>query len=446
LRLLEGCKKEAPDVFHRSEGATALLGMPGFVVGARIEADGELWLHVETTAEVVGCSGCGTRAVGHGRRRVKVRDLPMAGRPVVLVWTKRLWRCPDPDCEVTTWTETSPAIGPRAALTERARAEICRRVGEDEDSVAEVARAFGVGWHTAMAAVADHGRPLVDDPCRLDGVDALGLDETRFSSATPTRRTRYVTGFVDLDRARLLDVVAGRSGQAVHDWLGERDDDWLAGIDVVALDPFRGYANGLLAHLGHATVVVDHFHTIGLANKAIDDVRRRVQNDTLGHRGRTSDPLYGIRRLLLVGGERLTDRGRARMLAGLAAGDPDGEVGAALLAKELLRDVYAAADLGAARRRLVGFYQWCADADVPELTRLATTISAWQNEVLAYHTTGLSNGPTEAVNLLIEKVRRIGHGFRNFDNYRLRLLLRCGVTWQTQRTARIRGRQPRLIA
>jgi transposase len=83
---------------------------------------------------------------------------------------------------------------------------------------------------------------------------------------------------------------------------------------------------------------------------------------------------------------------------------------------------------------------------VPELARLATTISGWQDEVLAYHTTGMSNGPTEAVNLLIEKVRRIGHGFRNFDNYRLRLILRCGVTWQTRRTARIRGRQPRLVA
>jgi transposase len=83
---------------------------------------------------------------------------------------------------------------------------------------------------------------------------------------------------------------------------------------------------------------------------------------------------------------------------------------------------------------------------VPELTRLATTISAWEDEVLAYHTTGRSNGPTEAVNLLIEKVRRIGHGFRNFHNYRLRLLLRCGVKWQTQRTARIRGRQPPFAA
>jgi transposase len=433
-------------VKHRSDGATALLGMPGFVVGAQLEVDGELWLYAETTAELVGCPECGTRAVGHGRRPVKVRDLPMAGRPVVLVWAKRLWRCPDPDCEVGTWTEQHEAIAPRAGLSERARAEMCRRVGAEEDSVAEVARAFGVGWHTAMAAVRDHGRPLVDHPARLSGVTAVGLDETKFLSATAAHRTEYVTGFVDLDRARLLDVVPGRSAQAVQDWLGARAPEWLRAVAVVALDPFRGYANGLLAHLGHATVVVDHFHAVRLGNVAVDDARRRVQNATLEHRGRRGDPLYGIRRLLLVGAERLSERGRQRMLAGLEAGDPRGDVAACYLAKELLREAYAAPHLIDARRRLRTFYQWCAQAGVPELTRLAKTVSAWEAQVLAYHTTGLSNGPTEAVNLLIEKVRRIAHGFRNFDNYRLRLLLRCGVTWQTRPAARIRGRQPRLIA
>lgn len=384
-------------MMHRSEGATALLGMPGFVVGAQLEVDGEWWLYVETTAELVGCPSCGTRAVGHGRRRTKVRDLPIAGRPVVLVWAKRIWRCADPDCEVATWSEVTDAIWPRAVLTERARAEICRRVGEDEDSVAEVARAFGVGWHSAMAAVEDYGRPLVDDPHRLDGVKALGLDETRFLAPTPTHRALYVTGFVDLRRARLLDIVPGRSAKAVISWLDGRPLVWLEGVEVAAIDPFRGYANGLVEHLGHVQVVLDHFHAVRLANKAIDDVRRRVQNDTLGHRGRRGDALYGIRRLLLVGAERLSERGRSRMMAGLAAGDPDGEVAAAYLGKELLRELYAAEDLAEAQRRLAAFYRWCAEAEVPELRRLAKTIRAWETEVLAFHTTALSNGPTEAV-------------------------------------------------
>jgi transposase len=84
---------------------------------------------------------------------------------------------------------------------------------------------------------------------------------------------------------------------------------------------------------------------------------------------------------------------------------------------------------------------------VPELHRLARTIDGWREELLAYFDTGgISNGPTEAVNLLIKKIKRTGHGFRNFANYRLRLLLHCGVEWNTAPTARIRGRLPRLAA
>ena len=199
---------------HRSEGATALLGMEEFVVGAQEEVDDEVWLLVETTAEVVGCDACGTRALGHGRRVVRVRDLPAGDLPVVLVWRKRVWRCPGADCDMRTWSEETDAIAPRAVLTERARQEICRPVGAEGHSVAQVARPFGVGWH-AMAAVRDHGRPRVDHLSRLRRPSALGLDETSFLAANATHPTLLVSGFVDLDRHRLIDVVPGRSAEAV---------------------------------------------------------------------------------------------------------------------------------------------------------------------------------------------------------------------------------------
>jgi hypothetical protein len=85
---------------------------------------------------------------------------------------------------------------------------------------------------------------------------------------------------------------------------------------------------------------------IRLANTVVDQVRRSVQQATLGHRGREHDPPYRIRRLLLTAAERLTGRGRARLRAGLAAGDPTGEVAAAWQGKELLRAVCR----GSARR------------------------------------------------------------------------------------------------
>jgi transposase len=101
----------------------------------------------------------------------------------------------------------------------------------------------------------------------------------------------------------------------------------------------------------------------------------------------------------------------------------------------------------AARVDLERFYRWADGVDVAELSRLARTVRAWEAEILAWHVTGgCSNGPTEAVNLLTKKVKRLGHSFRNFANYRLRLLLHCGLTWQTSQTARLRGRSPRLVA
>jgi transposase len=106
------------------------------------------------------------------------------------VWVKRVWRCRHARCPKRTWTETSPWIAPRASLTARARAEICRRVGLDGHSVAAVAREFGIGWRTAMDAVREHGVPRVDAPDRLAGVTALGLDETAFQAASATRATR----------------------------------------------------------------------------------------------------------------------------------------------------------------------------------------------------------------------------------------------------------------
>jgi transposase len=167
---------------------------------------GEWQLEVQTTAGVVGCGGCGVRATMHGRRTVRVRDLPAGGRPVVLCWRKRIWRCAAPACGVRTWTEQAAAIRPRAVLTQRARAEACRRVGKDAHAVAAVARDLGVGWATIMRAVRDHG--------------SLLLDETAFLKATPTAPTRYVTGLVDLERGRLLDLVADRTRAAVDRWQG----------------------------------------------------------------------------------------------------------------------------------------------------------------------------------------------------------------------------------
>ena len=181
---------------------------------------------------------------------------------------------------------------------------------------------------------------------------ALGVDETAFLRATGTHPTLYATGVADLTPgrpARLLDVVPGRSGRVLGSWLADRDQAWRATIVTASLDPFRGYATALATQLPDVTRVLDPFHVVKLGLTCVDEVRRRVQQDTLGHRGFAADPLFRTRRLLRRRADRLTPRQRTRITAALEAGDPNGEVAAAWLVAQQLMAAYADPDRAAGR-------------------------------------------------------------------------------------------------
>ena len=435
---------------------TELVDLPGFEVYAQTLHDQEWWIEVRLARDgLVACRECGTVASLKDYDRVEVRDLPVFGRQCVLVWRKRRYECDEAACAVGSWTETSPEICSRKVASERARREMCRRVGQDAAPISGVATDFGVTWKTVEDAVEDYGRPLVDDPARLEGVQALGVDETSFMAATAETPTRYVTSIVDItnNKARLLDVIDGRDAAGVQHWLDHRPGTWLDKIDVCATDAARSYTRGLVdGGLGAATFVLDRFHAIRLGNDAVDDVRRRVQRETTGHRGRRDDPLYRVRKLLLTRYDRLVDAAEDRLADAFERADPYGEVAVTWVARNLLSEVYDAPTEREANKALFVFYTWCVDVEVPEVITLAATIGHWQAEILNYWCTdGASNGPVEGLNLMVKKTKRIGHGYRNFENYRFRLLLTCGidwdsVPWNTHRTARLRTHKPRLIA
>ena len=273
----------------------------------------------------------------------------------------------------------------------------------------------------------------------------LGVDETAWLAATRDHPTLYATGLVDLDERIVIDVVRGNASRDLGLWLDAQPEEWLNNVRVVATDLVESYRSGLNGRLAHAIRVADPFHVVRLANRCLDKVRRRVQNQTLGHRGRKRDPLYKIRKLLLKGAERLDGGGVDRMLLETRLGDPDGDVLGAWCAKESVRDVYLTNDPAEAALLLDKAIEGCRTDWVDEIQSLGRTLTRWRNEILNHHTTGASNGPTEGLNLLVKKVKRAGHGFRCFTNYRLRILLHTGgCDWPSTRPAapRIRTRNP----
>jgi transposase len=193
------------------------------------------------------------------------------------------------------------------------------------------------------------------------------------------------------------------------------------------LDLSGPYRKTFTDALGHATQVADPFHVIKHANAKLDECRRRVQQETLGHRGRKTDPLYRSRRLLTRADERLDDKGRDKLVGLLEAGDPRGEVRLAWHAKETVRGIYAIEDPADADAFVTELADDMTDPDHSiEVRSLGRTLRRWHDQIVAWHRAHVSNGPTEAVNNLIKRIKRIGFGFRRFAHYRLRVLLYAG--------------------
>ena len=192
------------------------------------------------------------------------------------------------------------------------------------------------------------------------------------------------------------------------------------------LDLSGPYRSVFDAMVPGATQVADPFHVVKLANAKLDECRRRVQNETLGHRGRKADPLYRIRRLLTKADERLEEHGREKLLGLLRAGDPRGEVPPPGMPRK--RSASSTRTLtshrprvdratrrrhGRPRQPARGAFAW------PN----ARPLEAPDRRLARSH---VSNGPTEAANNLIKRVKRAAFGFTSFRNFRVRALLYAG--------------------
>jgi transposase len=292
-----------------------------------------------------------------------------------------------------------------------------------------------VAWNTANDAVlADGKRVLIEDPGRFDGVKVIGVDEHVWRH---TRRgEKYVTVIIDLTGirdgtgpARLLDMVAGRSKQAFKTWLAERPQTWRDGVEAVAMDGFTGFKTAAAEELPGAVAVMDPFHVVRLAGEALDQCRRRVQQDTHGHRGRTGDPLYAARRTLHTGADLLTDK-QCQRLTDLFESDEHVEVEATWGIYQRMIATYREPDRTRGQKLMFALVESVSQgvpAALTEIRKLGRTLKRRAADVLAYFDRpGTSNGPTEAINGRLEHLRGSALGFRNLTNYIARSLLETG--------------------
>jgi transposase len=379
------------------------------------------------------CRRCGCEGSPRDTVIRRLAHEPLGWRPTTLEVTIRRYRCTG--CNHVWRQDTTQAAEPRAKLSRRGLRWALEGIVRRHLTVARVAEGLGVAWNTANDAVLAEGRRvLIDDPHRLDGVTAIGVDEHVWRH---TRRgDKYVTVIIDLTGirdgtgpARLLDMVEGRSKQAFKQWLAERPQAWRERVEVVAMDGFTGFKTAATEELPDAVAVMDPFHVVRLAGDALDQCRRRVQQAIHGHRGRKEDPLYRARRTLHTGAGLLTDKQKDRLVS-LFAVDEHVEVKATWGIYQRMIAAYREPDRVKGRElmaRLINSVSHGVPTMLSELITLGRTLKKRADDVLAYfERPGTSNGPTEAINGRLEHLRGSALGFRNLTNYIARSLLESG--------------------
>jgi transposase len=212
-------------------------------------------------------------------------------------------------------------------------------------------------------------------------------------------------------------------------WLDAQSVAFRDRIEVVAMDGFTGFKTAAAETVPDAVAVMDPFHVAALAGEALDRCRQRIQQQTRGHRGRSGDPLYGVRRVLRTGTDLLTDKQKKRLTA-VFADDAHVQVEATWLFNQRIIAAYRDPDRAAAKSTLTDIISELAvgvPAALTELITLGRTLKQRAADVLAYFDRpGTSNGPTEAINGRLEHLRGTALGFRNLTNYIARSLLETG--------------------
>ena len=357
----------------------------------------------------VRCSACGHKCRSvHQVKKVKVRDLPVSGRPTTLLWHQRRFRCQR--CGATT-TETHPGFDGK--LTLRLRRHL---LGEVVDStVAATARRHGLSWHAVMAVVLAAAQVVFfrrrRQRCRVLVVDEKSLVKGHGG---------FSTIVCDAEAGRVIAVLPGRSQAALARFLAGQSPAWRRGVRIAVTDMAGSYRAAIRAWLPDATHVVDRFHLVRNLLRPLADARRAAQRTALGQ---PHDPaLFRNRYTLLTRADRLSAAQQAELVALF---DRHPHLAAAWEMTQRFHRIYQSDDHAAALEAINEFVDaWVRTrADLGAGVR---TLLAWADEWLAYHHTGgWTSAVAEGVNNKIEVLERKAYGFRRPVNHQARIVLEC---------------------
>lgn len=385
----------------------SVLGLPNFHI-ERIEGVETVRIWVRHL-DPVSCPHCGSAELRLKDTMERVlRHASMGLRPCLLILKTHKYQCRG--CQ-RYFNQRFPGISPWRRSTEPYRRQVFvqHHEGISQKRLAERERLGSATVHRWYQEFLDLKlRERQNDPCPR----VLGIDEHFFS-----RKDGYATTFCDLGKRKIFDVTLGRSEKALEPFLNR-----LVGRDrvrVVCMDLSTTYRAIVREHFPQAMIVADRFHVIRLLNQRFLEVWGRLDPKGKANRGLLSLMRRLPRNLRPLQWARLLDYLKSHPAMEAVYG----------FWQKLGRLLRIKSRTQAQCRRLIPHFlsalgQLRSSPFVP-LQQLGETLGSWEEEIVRMWRFTKTNGITEGFHNKMEMISRRAFGFRNFENYRLRVRVHC---------------------
>lgn len=384
-----------------------LLNLPCFKVIGVQENEHDYHIHAETVEPPSACPHCRSgNLVGFGRREQMIRDLPMHGRRVGLYIDTRRYRCRD--CSKTFY-ELLPEVDEKRLMTKR----LCQWIGKQSirRTFSSIAEEVGCTEFTVRSVFNDYINEL-EKTVRFETPKWMGIDEIHIIN-----KPRCVVS--NIENNTLVDMLRNRNKETVAKYFFSMPN--REKVQYVAMDMWAPYRDAVRAVLPDATIVIDKFHVVRMANDAMEKARKgyRESLSAKQKRGLMHD------RFVLLKRERTLSDAERFTLDGWVRNYP--VLGEAYRAKEAFYSIYE--ESGSPEYAESRFDAWHASLSPevrPYFSDLIRAFQNWQPYILNYFAHPITNAYTESLNSLIRVMNRLGRGY-SFEALRAKLLFTEGV-------------------
>lgn len=363
--------------------------------------DIHLYFHLQRRD--VSCPFCSsvTNKV-HDYRPSVIKDAPVLGKHLLLHYKKRRYHCNNCGHH---FNEPFSLLPKRCRITTRLAFLAVHQLKETQN-VSSVARQLGVSASTIFRRIQDISFPK---PKCLPSV--LSIDEFKGNA----EGEKFQAILTDPVRHKVLDILPSRRQTEIATYLRSFSD--RKRVKYFVMDMNKVYRDVALTYFPNATIVIDKFHVVRYITRALENVRKRVQKDMHPSRRKY---FKRSRRILLSHYNSLSDENRLALEVMLQLSN---DLAQAYYLKELFFDFMDSKSSDEAKPKLRKFIISAQVSQLKEFNQTLTMLGNWSRYILNAFDCPYSNGFTEGSNNKIKVIKRNGYGFRNFKNFRNRILL-----------------------